>query len=303
MFQFCFNDCIPKDIANDVLVNQLSSTLTHYDTIKKRFNSSIDGIVTCKYPSNLILNNGQFSLANCIEHLNRELKKIALSNFNKYPVDNYYVLADIDNLLIQEYSIEINGAYHDAINAKIVEENEGILFTLPVHEDLRKNKLTIADKAKQTCDVLNQYGADVNTNFICDYIQSGLVKRAVGFDKLLALVGDCRYDARFKLNFESLPSAAQKKILAHVHQAIERKALTRFYPDDEKIKDVTPDKEKMIKVFELRVFTPVAVRLYFFETQKTIYFGSIEGKPKKKVQDSDILNALSIIKELIAINV
>ena len=61
------------------------------------------------------------------------------------------------------------------------------------------------------------------------------------------------------------------------------------------------DKERVIKVFELRIFTPVAIRMYLYETPTRIYFGSIEGKPKKKVQDSDILNAMSIIKELIAL--
>lgn len=301
MFQFCFNDCLPKDCANDALVSHLSLTLTHYDNIKKKFNTSVDGIITDRHPSKLFLNNKQFSLASCIQHLDRELKKIAYSNFNKYPVDNYYAIADIDDLLEKGYSFVINGACHEAINAKIVEENGGILFTLPVHNDLKKDKLSIADNKKQNCEVLNQYGEASNTTFISDYIKFDLVKRADGFDKLLALIGECNYDARFKSNFESLPYAAQKKILDHIHQAIERNAVTRFYPDDQKIKDVTPDKEKKIKLFELRVFNPVAVRLYFFEAPKKIYFGSIEGKPKMKAQNSDISNALSVIKELIAL--
>ena len=59
--------------------------------------------------------------------------------------------------------------------------------------------------------------------------------------------------------------------------------------------------EKIIKIFEFRVFTPVAIRMYIYETPSKIYFGSIESKPKKKIQNSDIINAMSIIKELIAL--
>jgi hypothetical protein len=301
MFQFCFNDCIPKDGTNDGLVSHLAVTLTHYDTIKRKFSTSIDGIITDRYPSDLILNNSQFSLANCISQLSRELKKIALSNFNKYPVDTYYVLADIDNLLEREYSIEINATPLDALNAKIVEENGGVLFTLPIHDDLKKNRLTIADKEKLTVEVLNQYGADTNSEFVSDYIQADIVKRLDGFAKLLALVGDCKYNDRIQRDFESLTYATQTILLKSIEHALERKAKTRFYPDDNFIKDVTPDKERVIKVFELRIFTPVAIRMYLYETPTRIYFGSIEGKPKKKVQDSDILNAMSIIKELIAL--
>ena len=42
--------------------------------------------------------------------------------------------------------------------------------------------------------------------------------------------------------------------------------------------------------------------MYFYETKEKIFFGSIEKKPKRKVQDNDILNAASIIKELIILN-
>jgi hypothetical protein len=302
MFQFCFNDSIPKDGTNDGLVKHLSATLTHYDSIKKKFPTTVDGIVTDRMPEKVILNAANFTLGNCIKYLDRELRKIAYSNFGKFPVDDFYNQFDIDGLLANEYTTTVNKVEHDATNAKIVQDNGGMLFTLPVHDELKRNTLVISDKAKQTCEAINQYGADANTTFISDFIQADIIKRAGGFDKLLALVGDCAYDARFKSDFNNLTSATQKKLLSHVQQAIERKATTRFYPDDDKIKDVTPDKEKAVKVFELRVFEPVAVRIYLYETPKKIYFGSINGKPKKKVQDNDILNAASVIKELIILN-
>ena len=65
---------------------------------------------------------------------------------------------------------------------------------------------------------------------------------------------------------------------------------------------MTPQTEKRIKVNELRIFSPVAIRMYFFETGTKVYLASINKKPQNKVQSGDILNALSIIKELIILN-
>ncbi|WP_396194975.1 hypothetical protein [Flavobacterium sp.] len=299
MFQFCFNDCIPNDGTNDMLVNHLSTTLTHYDQIKNKFPSNIDGIITDRYPTKLILNNIDFSLANCIEQLNRELKKIALINFNKYPLEYYFTITDEDNLIKGEFSIDINKISYDGINAKIVEENEGILFSLPVHNDLKKNKLTISNNQNEKYNVLNQYGDDSNTEFILDLINADLIQSKEGFQKLIAIIGNCIYNERFQREFENLPSSTQKKVLDHTVQSINRKEKTRFYPDDKIIKDVTPNKEADIKVFEMRVFNPLALRIYFYEAEEKVYFGGIEKKPKKKVQNLDILNAASVIKELI----
>ncbi len=301
MFKFCFNDSIPQNGKDDELVKHLSNTLNHYVTIKNNFPAFVDGIITDRLPEKVLLNGNNFSLKNCIKFLNRELFTIALRNFGKYPVEEYYGQLEIDSILEGCFKITINNIDYDATNAIIAQIGGGVLFTLPVHEELKKNTIVIYDKEKKTCEVLNQFGFDNNTLFISNYIQEDIVQRAGGFDKLLALVGDCEYDSRFKEDFNNLTSASQKKLLSHVHQAIQRNAITRFYPDDEKIKNVTPPKENKIKVFEFRVFTPAPIRVYFYETPAKIYFGSINRKPQKKIQDNDILNAASVIKELIVL--
>jgi hypothetical protein len=301
MFHFCFNDCIPKDEAAHILVKRLSETLTHYNSIKKSFPDCIDGVITDRLPSDIILNNAQFTLKNCISRLDRELKTIALANFNKYPVDKYYLLYDIDKLLASNFKIIVDETSYDAINAIIVAENGGILFTLPIHSDLEKNFLIIRDDKNGKYQVLNLFGDDNNTLFIEEKINNELILQLDNFDKLKAIIGECTHNARFKKDFESLSRKTQDFLLKEVRYAISRNAKTRFYPDDKLIKNVTPDNEKEINIFELRIFSPLAIRMYFFETSTKVYLGSIEGKPKKKEQTSDILNAASIIKELISL--
>jgi hypothetical protein len=299
MFHFCFNDCIPKDGADHELVKRLSETLTHYDSIKNHFPGHIDGVITDRLPSETFLNNTQFTLADCIGHLDRELKKIALSNFNKYPVENYCLPNDIDRLLALNFKIFIDKNPYDAINAMIVAENNGVLFTLLIHSDLKNNFLTIKDDKNKKYQVLNLFGDKENTLFVKHIINRKLILQLENFDKLKAIVGECSHNTRFKKDFECLPLNTQDFLIKEIQFAIDRNAKTRFYPDDKLIKNVTPDNEKQIKIFELRIFSPLAIRMYFFETSTKVYLGSIEGKPKKKEQTGDILNAVSIIKELI----
>lgn len=302
MFQFCFNESIPKEVSNDGLVSYLTLTLKHFVSIKNQHLSIIDGIITDRIPSDLILNNSQFSLSNCIQYLDHDLKTIAYSLFSKYPVDNYYKLENEERLIENEYSISVDNKEIEAINAKIVEENGGILFTLQVHDDLKKNKLIISDKNNQTFEVKNLYGSDDNTTFISEIIYSDIVKCTAGFDKLKLIIGNCIFNDRFKKEFEKLSSAVQEKLFKEIEKATKRNGVSRFYADNILIKDVTPVKEREISVFELRIFTPVAFRLYFYETPDKIYLGSIEKKPNKKVQDNDILNAASVINELKILN-
>lgn len=298
MFQFGFNDCKLDDIRNDLLVKYLTQTLKHFNLTKNKFPSLIDGILTDRYPSKILLNNLDFTLADCINYLDREIKRIALVHFNKYPIDEYLEITDFNSLTENGYTISVNEKEYDAINIKLLQENDGILFSLAIHRDLEKNIINIKDAEKNVFEILNLFGQDSNTSFIEDFIKDDLIKRTNGFNKLIALVDDCFYCYRFKKDFENLNSVAQNFLLKEIEYAINRKAKTRFYPDDKLIKDVTPENEKAIKVFELRIYSPIALRMYFYESPTAIYFASIEGKPKKKVQDQDILNAVSIIKEL-----
>ena len=166
MFQFCFNDCIPQNGNEHSLMECLSKTLTHFDKIKKQFPDTVEGIITDKLPSQVILNSQQYSLHNCILNLGREIKRVAFTHFNKYPVEGNFVINNEDDLLRENYSIIIDTISYNAINAKIVSENEGVLFTLAIHNDLKQNTLTIMGDKEQSYQVLNLFGEDTNTHYI-----------------------------------------------------------------------------------------------------------------------------------------
>ncbi|HEX8270230.1 MAG TPA: hypothetical protein VF581_10100 [Flavobacterium sp.] len=282
-------------------MKHLCSSLDHFQKIKDKFEGQVEGVVTDRRPENIILNASGFTLEKCISHLSREYRRLAFAYFSRFPIENFYTVIDQDQLLEEEHSIHLNNQILDALNLKIVQQNGGILFTLPVCAELRNNHLRIFTKNKVVSEVANQYGENENTNFISKLLQNELIAKADGFEKLLEVVGKCSYPAKFKTEFNSLSSQCQGFLIKEIKYAMDRGAKTPFYPDDKLIKNVTPAKEKEIKVFELRIYSPVATRLYFYETTEMLYFASIEGKPKKNVQTTHINNAVSAIKELIIV--
>lgn len=299
MTLFCFNDCLPEGIEERFFLECLIYSMISYRDIKEEFEDNIIGIFSDRQPSQLFLTES-YSLAQCIDSLEKDLKNFAYSIFGK-TFDDGNLDYDCQYLIENDHYLIINQNKYDAINLKIAESNKGVLFTLQVHNDLKVNELTINCNNGNHSPVRNLYGDKDNTAFIVSTIKKDLIDQLNGFDKLVEIIGNCSYNSRFKKNFESLTKETQDFLLKEVQYAIDRNLKTRFYPDDKLIKDVTPNRDKSFKVFELRIFSPVAIRMYFYETPSKIFFGSIEEKPKKKAQDQHILNAFSIISELLVL--
>lgn len=116
----------------------------------------------------------------------------------------------------------------------------------------------------------------------------------------MALIGNGIDSERLKKGFNQATTQVQDSIIEHFQSAINRAGASRFFSDRELVRDVTPEKEIKIRVFELRIFTPVAYRCYFHETENKTYLALVEQKPAPRVQDNQIKNAAAIIKELIA---
>lgn len=299
MHQFCFNDCIPYT-SNDLLLTEcLQKTLTEYKEVKKSFPDNVDGIISSKSVSDIFLNANNFSLGACIASVrDKDLRTFAYHIFTKYPIEEYYTEVNVDDLLEKEYSINVAGTNHSAINPVIVSGNNGVLFTLGLHDDLKKNVLSISSNTNITVNVNNLFGTDENTTFIKSFIHQLIVDKLGNFEKLLELVGENSCSSRFIKGFHEEPYHIQVSIIEHIKEAIARNGKSKFFADGRLIKDVTPDKFDH-RIFELRIFTPVAFRVYFYETTAKIYLALIERKPPPKKQDNHIMAATSIIKQMI----
>ena len=301
MYHFYFNDGIPKDGNENTLITCLGNTLKEYNKLNQNFPTQITGILTTYDPNNIILNENNCTLAYCINNLEHSLKRIGYTFFTKYPVENFLIVND--DTIISDFHISINGVNYNAFHPKNIADNNGVLFSLALHDDIKSNYLNIInDKAITVACVANLYGAVPNTNFISNLIEESIFEKLNSFEKLLSLFEKYVYKDRFKNSFEHVSKNVQDSIIQAFTVAINRKGKTKFFADGDLIKDVTPERETKIKVFELRIFNPVAYRVYFYEDKTKVYLASIEQKPATKVQNKDIINACSAIKELLLLN-
>lgn len=301
MFIFCFNDCIPQSHSNEVTDRCLENSLKEYHKLSQLFPDEVSGIVTSNISTSVNINQSS-TLYDCVCRIaERELRIYAHSVFRKYPVDSHYVFNNEAELIDNDFYINVGGCHYDAMHPFVVVKNQGVLFSLAVHSDICRNQLPIFKDDIKIADADNLYGCDINTNYIVKVIQQSIYDKADNFNKLLIAVGKNRFSERFQKKFESFPTNVQQSIIGHFVEAKKRNLPTPFSADKDMIKDVTPEKETKIKIFELRIFEPVACRVYFYETADCIYLGSVENKPNKKTQSSHINTARSIIKELVAL--
>jgi hypothetical protein len=301
MYKFYFNDCLPRDKSRHEIIGGFEKVLSEYKMIRSKYINDVDGVVTMKMPDVTILNNDSFTLKHCIEDLaDRNLKRYAFAVFTKYPVEEYFYSKDEDRLLEKGCCLVIGGIEYDALNVKIVQENEDFLFSLPLHDDLRQDELPITSGNDNTCFIHNLFGKPANTDYIDRTIQELLSVKLDAFERLLYEVGKCFYTRQFEYAFKKILRQVQESIIACFAASKKRNGPTPFYADDKLIKDVTPSKEQNIKIYELRVHAPVAYRVYFYEMGNSMYLGLLEKKPAKKVQSNQIRTAAAIIKQLVA---
>jgi hypothetical protein len=305
MHKFYFNDCLPLNCSEQQINSCLNDTLLEYKTLKTKYNNDIDGVISSKNADKITLNTAQFSLQDSMNALSREMKRYAFAVFIKYPIESYAEISDEDDLIENDYYMEIGEVKHDAFHIKIAQENNGILFSLSLHKQICENSITIYDKNSTTFSILNLYGKGINTSYISRLIQEQNIAKADNWGKLLYMIGkNVHHSERFKKGFDKVSADIQEVIINHFFKAKQRKGITPFYADEDSIKDVTPDRETEIKVYELRIFQPAAYRIYFYESESNnkLYLGLMEKKPNPKEQDNHISTAHDIIKELVAIS-
>jgi len=117
------------------------------------------------------------------------------------------------------------------------------------------------------------------------------------YEKLKSILENSYSSSNFKKDFNNLPENSQQSIIDEFIKAKKRGLVTFFYPDTKIIKDVSPLNYKC-KVYELRVYTPIALRVYFNENNGNVFLASIEQKSNSD-QNKDIILAHKILQNII----
>lgn len=117
------------------------------------------------------------------------------------------------------------------------------------------------------------------------------------FERLDLVIGKNTKSASFTKEFLELSDESQLSIIELFERAKARNFSTPFYPDTKIVKDVTQEKFTF-HVRELRVYLPVALRLYFHEAESIVYLGGISFKSSKN-QSQDIRKMYSRISKQI----
>lgn len=306
MHQFYFNECLPPNVVslND-FASLLSKTIKEFDSLVKK-NIGVDkGVILEKGTENT--NVCGSNLKNAIMSIpdkQREIRTLAFAYFTKYPIQFHLQSHKIDDKILEEqYCFEDI----DATNLAIAKHNGCFFFSVAVHKSIENNILHIKGKSEELA-VDNLYGEEKNTQ----YIESQILKiNAISlnlFEQLKVELKDLIYSTAFEKAFLSEPNEVQISIIDMFIYAKKRGLATPYYPDTKIIKDVTPDNNnKKAKIYELRVYSPKSLRIYFFEFKGIVYIAKLEYKSSYKKVDStsqakDIKRSLTIIDNMIKTN-
>ncbi|MBI1307427.1 MAG: hypothetical protein GC181_12560 [Bacteroidetes bacterium] len=115
--------------------------------------------------------------------------------------------------------------------------------------------------------------------------------------RLDSVVGTNVKFSNFSKEFLNLSEECQEAIIDLFQRAKDRELVTPFYPDTKITKDVTQSKFKH-SVWELRVYSPVALRVYFHETSDKVYLIGIKFKSSTN-QSHDINNMYEKLENLL----
>lgn len=300
MHKFYFNDCLPSCSNQHEFIDCLSNTLIEFNKLTNEDLNIEKAIVTEKLPSALFLGN-TYSLEDTISKIHdRSLKRLAFSYFQKYPIDAYFSLEDevIDKLLTIDYCLPINKYNHSALNLAMVREKDGFIFTVALHDDLKKHTLCLKPQ-KEVPDLAidNLFGDKDNTQIIRTKITDLNAVNLSNEERLKLVLGNYVFSTNFEKDFSRLNAAEQISIIDDLEKAKSRGLLSPFYPDTKIIKDVTPDKAKC-SVYELRVYSPTALRVYFNEYNDKVFVSNI-GIKSSTDQNKDIKKAHDTLNKLI----
>ncbi|OQX93053.1 MAG: hypothetical protein B6I17_04515 [Tenericutes bacterium 4572_104] len=303
MHNFFYNsECSPKCDNIHEATRLFSNTLTEF---KKLFDDQClncqMGLITQDFASNIKLSES-LNLFNVVENLaDQPLKRFAFSQLKKYPFENYIDIEKDESLLDCDYKISIGDCKYSALYLSFFAKKNGFLFSTALHDDLKQNTLPIVSTNGAADMVIdNLYGETANTAYIKSLMEALNFEQLSLYDRLKVILGKYIFSTAFERDYQNLTNAEQQAIVELFERAKHRNLITPFYPDTHIIKDVSPEKNRC-NVYELRVYTPTALRVYFNESHGKIYVANIEKKSNPN-QTKDIQKAHNVLNRLILTN-
>lgn len=303
MHRFYFNECLPlHTVTLNDFVSLLINTIKEYESLIKKDIGVDKGIILEKEAEKIIVCGSNLKeTIKSIPDKDRETRTLAYAYFTKYPIQDYLQSKEIeDQVLEEEYFFEDM----DATNLAIVKHNNCFLFSEACHKSIKNNILRIKGKSTELA-IDNLYGEEQNTQYIEYQIRKINSASLKLIDQLKAELKSSIYTSAFEKAFLSETEEVQKSIIEMFLYARDRKLATPYYPDTKIISDVTPDdSNKKARVYELRVYRPKALRVYFFEYMGTVYIAKMEYKSSYKEENrasqaKDIKRALDTIDNMI----
>jgi len=300
MENFYFNECLPQKYTFTDYLKKFCNTLAEFKIIDDKFPALEKSVTIQKLPSDLKIGS-DYTLQDIIEAIeNKDSKTIAFAYFNRYPIDKHFIIEheQVEVLLKENYSIQVDGENLDALNLSIVSIHEGILFTSCIHEDVKKDTLSIiSEDTSNIISLSNLYGNPQNTSYIIQKIEKIIHAKLSIFEQIILLLGNCIYSTAYERDFYKLSLIEQQSILEEFSKAVARNLASPLFPDTKLVKDVTQSGQNKT-IYELRIYTPNALRVYFHEGSNTTYLASIQAKSNPN-QGVDIKKAYTKIKSML----
>ena len=276
IFNFIFNDCIPDNMSLNDYANALHNTLLAYKEISQKCDSCV---VLAKRQDEQTL-SATISLKQCIIQIQDSLERtFAFRLFNKYPIRAIF---DEDSLIewlvSNDFKIMVCEQEKDATNLALAAHEGGMSFTLGVCKDLMKDQLELNGRQQNIC-IDNLYGIKSNTVYIINKIYELSEKSKSILDKIQDHIGDkAIIRDTFKSDFEKISIGGQYSVLDKFKVAEQYHMLNPIKADDKIIRDVTPDNGKKGSMYELRIFSPMVIRVYFAQKDGIIILINLGGK-------------------------
>jgi putative component of toxin-antitoxin plasmid stabilization module len=304
MHTFYFNhECLPVCEDRVRFREAFEATLTAYDELAREAEANVfQGIITETLPSHLNL-GGDFTLGDVIKEIpNGALRGLAYRYFTRYPIEDH--LGATHQTMVSESELDEAGSFiwlceteaRRCFYLVLAGFHKGFAFSPSMEACLAIHLLELNDGAKSV-EIPNLYGEESNLQAIREEINRRNQTFRTLFDQLLTVLGKCVLAPKFRKEFEQLRDSEKQSIIDMVERAKDRNLASPLFPDTKIIKDVSQQDGKC-KVYELRVYTPTALRVYFLEKEGRVYLVSIKMKSNPN-QTKDIQQAERLIHKLL----